>query len=611
MKNNRLPINESGQVFVIILIVLGLIVLNTLLIIGGSVTYLQATNQDIKKNEAINLAEAGIDKAVASLNATAGTYNGEPETTLGDGSYSVSVTSLDASSDLIQSTGYIPNKTHPVATRTIKIQVSKGNGINFSYGVLVGQGGLDLSGGSHINGSVYSNGNIDLSGGGVINGNAWVAGGTQSTADQQSDCTAPNCADYEFGRNSGNSPLDVAQSFQPTATQVINKVSLKLRKVGSPANITVRILGNNGTNPDKNNVLASGTLTASLVTGSYGFIDVTLTTNPTLTAGTTYWVMIDTSNNSTNYWQWSNNTLAGYTSGQPKWSSDWNTGHPTWNNIAGDLGFKTYMGGVITHIAGVGSSDILGSAYANTLSANVNGALRISQQAYYQTVDSNVRVNGQACPNSNCHSGQTDPPPQPLPISDANITDWETQAQVQGTTNGNLNIGQPCTTVLKGYITGNVSIANGCSGNLTINMETPVYIHGNFSMGGGAVLRLKPSYGAQSGVIIVDGTVNLAGGTNVTGSGDPNSLMLVLSTYPSPGGAYAITTGGGNISSVLYANNGWISVSGGGTLYEVVGQRLVITGGGTVNYQSGIPTPQLPAGPSGSFSVIKGTYQLK
>ncbi len=302
-----LKTSQGGYALLIAVVLLSIILASTVLIVGGASLFKQNAKSTVEGNKATNLAEAGIDKAIAALNKSS-SYNGESETELEDGSYSVTVTSVDSSTKKITATGYLPDKTNPQTTRTIELLVSKSGGAVFSYGIQTGEGGLDLQNGATVYGSVYSNGNINLTGGSRITGDAYVATGIQP--DQTVDCTSPNCADYNFGKQNGaNNVYDIAQSFQPSSTASITKVFLKVKKVGWPSDATVRILADNGGSPNKNSVLATGTLSTNRVSTSYGYIDVSLTTNPTLTANTTYWIMVDTSGNNYNYWVWSNDTL--------------------------------------------------------------------------------------------------------------------------------------------------------------------------------------------------------------------------------------------------------------------------------------------------------------
>jgi hypothetical protein len=607
----KINLSENGQTIIFALVVLTVVIVGVLVMISGSFTSKQNSRYSLDSLDASSIAEAGIDKAVATLNKTAGQYNGETETQLGNGSYIVKITPIDANSFQVESTGYVPSVQNYKSKRTVSVRVERGDGMAFAYGVQVGDGGFSMSGGSRINGSVYSNNDINISGGSIITGDAYVAGGTQPTADQLSSCTPPNCLDYLFGKTvSGNTILDLAQSFRPSTTAAINKVAINVKKFGSPPNVTVRILGDNNGKPNKNDVRTSGTLNANLASSQYGFVEIGLlpSASSTLTANNIYWIVIDTSSDSSNYWSWQIDSLSGYTTGSASWSPNWQAnGNPVWNPVSGDLLFKTFMGGKINKIAGIGSSTINGNAYANTLTGDNPSALQIGLDAYYQT-ESSIRVSGQNCSNNtHCHPGSPDLPALPLPVSEANITEWKSFADDVVQT-GDLNIQWPCTTTLekKKYV-GNVTVGGGCS----IQIDTPVWITGNLTLGGGASVKLKTSYGSSSGIIVVDGITSLAGGSTLKGSGSTGSYMMVISTNNNLVSPYAISINGGNSSSILYAPYGAIYLSGGSNLREASAYKVVMDGGAILTYETGVANPFFSSGPSGSFSVVKGTYQSK
>ena len=608
--------NQKGAAFALALIVLTVVLVLAVVLATNSYTYKQNSRYSLNSLEAVNLAEAGIDKAVAALNETGGSYNGEAGTDLGDGEFSVVITNVDQNTKIVESTGYIPNKENPKSSKTAVITVAKGAGLSFNYGIQAGEGGFELSGGTQINGSVYSNGNILMTGGNTITGDVRIAGGTQPSADQETECTQPNCLDYQFGKNiSGENRIDVAQSFRPAQAATINKVALKLKKIGSPSNATVRILGDTSGRPNKNNVLTTGVLNANLVTSEYGFIEVAFATNATLNANTAYWIVVDTSSNNNNYWSWQQDSLGGYTRGGPAWSPNWDTSNPSWTNASGDLSFKTYMGGLATYIRGNGGNTVGGSVYANSLLADNVGALNISKDAYYQYVDSGVRVRGSSCLGNNqyCHPNSTDPLPQPMPVSDANINEWKAAAVAGGTVNGNQTLSWNCNQVWGQFpsrkFVGNVNVTSSCN----IEFLSPIYITGNLTVDGGARVRLANSYGEQSGVIVVDGRVTMSGAGTINGSGHPNSNMLVLSNYvtTAPSNLPAISSGGGTSSSILYALNGNIILSGGADLNQITAKKVILVEGAEITYDTGVTTPFFSSGPSGSFSAVKGSYQLK
>lgn len=617
--------NQNGQMFILATIVLVLVMINVVLVISNSLTLFQNSKYSSGSLTATNLAEAGIDKAVASLNKSGGTYNGESEVKIGAGSFGIVITPKDPSTKIVESTGYIPNKANPKYKKTIRTEISKGDGVAFHYGVQIGEGGLRVDQQSTINGGIYSNGNVFLEQQTIINGDVYVAGGTQPTPDQEFDCSSPGCTeiDYQFGKNiSGENRLDVAQSFKPSQTAVINKVAIKLKKIGSGPhpNLTVKILGNNASNnPDKNNLKALGTLSSVQVTSQYSYIEVALTSTPILSADTYYWIVVDTSSNSTNYWSWSKDTLGGYNcaSNPPcyaKFSPDHNAGNPVWTNISGDLGFKVYMGGVATRIDGSGNggniSKINGVAKANTLNN-----LSILDNAFYQA-QSNITANGQNCSTDpsppKCNPNSEDPPPIPMPISQAQIDKWKDEADNNVITGDITNC--PSTLAFGKYV-GNITLPPLC----TITIESPIWVTGNFYMDQNSKLRLNSSYGLSSGVFIVDGTSTLIQQNKLQGSCQEDkctngSYLMLISEYPSktdPLETAAIYIEQQGNSGVLYANNGKIEVNQQNTFAEITAWKIYLHQQVIVNYDAGLAGSFFSSGPSGSYSILKGSYQSK
>lgn len=591
---------EHGQILVIVLAALGVVLFSVLFIIAGAQVYFQNSSYSVDGEKATALAEAGIDKALNSLNKTGGSYNGETETSLGDGSYSVTITSTDAATKVITSTGYIPSKSKAKTKRTIKITTSRGVGASFVYGVQVGEGGLKLGNSNIVTGTIYSNGSISAGNSNSISGDVWVAGGPQPTPDQQTpDCVEPNCQDFVFGKTA-NGVLDVAQSFQPQTSGVLNKVSLKIKKVDSPPDVTVRILQDSGGKPDKNAVLTSGTLYASLVTTNYpqdGFIDVTFNTSPAVVADTTYWLMIDTSADLQNYWYWQNDLSQGYQRGSPKWSSDWSTGNPTWTAITpGDLAFKTYLGGAPTSVrAGSNKMSVGGEVHANTIEN-----LTIAKDAFYQTIISST-VSGTS------HPGSADPPPKVFPISDANVADWKNQVDKPETTTLGDITSCPATLGPR-KIVGNITLGSGC----TITIKSPIWVTGNLSMDSNNSIKVDQSLGSTSGVIVVDGTITLNSNNHLNGTGVGSSLLMALTTYDSRSNDLAaVKVNSNGNTGVYYASKGIIEPGTSNSFKELTAWKIRLINNSTINYETGLSSTLFTSGPSGSFSLVKGTYQVK
>lgn len=598
---------QSGQVFVLALIVLSVVLMSTLAIITGAVSFWQNSRYTLQSSQATNLAEAGLDKAIASLNAQGGAYSGQGETTLGPGSFEVAVTTLQNGAKSIESFGYVPSKAQAKSKKRVKATVAKGLGAAFYYGIQVGEGGLIMAENSQVTGvnntagSVYSNGNIEMQNNSEITGDVYVAGGIQPVADQQSLCLA-SCTDFTFGTNvNGQDVLDVAQSFKPTTSSVLNKVKLKLKKFGSPPDLVVRILADSSGKPDKNNVLSSGTLLASTVTGSYGLVEVIFTSPASLNADTSYWILVDTSSSQTNYWAWSADSLQGYNRGFSSWSTHWVANNAIWTTTTVDLDFETYMGGVPTYINGSNGVDIGGSAYANTLYN-----LTIGGGAYYQMAE-NIQA-------GSTHPGSIDPVAQPMPLSDSNLTQWKNTASSLATYSGDITT---CPSSLApGKYIGSISLPSGC----TVTVGSPIWIAQNGSSGGNLTfsnnntLRLDPSYEDSSGVIIADNFITFGNGNKLLGSGTLGSYLIIVSEFNSrddPQGRDAISLNNSDNSGIIYSNLGSILVSNNNNLTEITGWKLRLMNNVVVEYDQGLANSFFSSGPSGAYSLVKGTYQLR
>lgn len=598
--------DQKGQMLILVLVALGVVLFSMLFIIGGAQVYFQNSQYLYHAEAATAIAEAGVDKAIASLNKTAGSYNGEGETVLGDGSYSVKITSTDAAIKLIEATGYLPSKAKARSKRTIKISVSRGVGAAFNYGIQVGEGGLELGNSNLVKGSIYSNGSIIAGNSNTITGSAFVAGGAQPTSDQQTDCSGgSNCQDYKFGKTeAGQNRLDVAQSFKPILNEVLNKVSLKIKKFGIPSDVTVRILGDSSDKPNKNAVLATGTLYSNLVSVNYppdsSWIDVSFSTLPVLTADTIYWLMISTISDNNNYWIWQNDLAQSYSRGLPKWSQDWKIGNPTWAAISGDLSFKTYMGGAPNVFRGGpaqggNKTTVNGDVYANTIEN-----LQIDKDAYYQTIV-NTTVSGTS------HSGSADQPPKVFPISDANAADWKAQVdKPELTQTGDIT---SCVSTLgPAKIVGNVNLNSGCN----VIVKTPIWITGDLTLNSNNILTLDSGYGETSGVIIVSGKVTLNTNNHLKGTGVGNSLLMVLTEYDSrTNGLDAIAVNSNGNTGVYYASTGIVNPGTGNSFKALTAWKIKLINSSTIDYETGLSSTLFTSGPSGAYSLVKGTYQIK
>ncbi len=164
---------------------------------------------EVNQEKALQLAEAGINRALYELNQNAA-WSGVGETFLGEGSYEVTI-SNQGNSRLVESTGYIPSKTSARISRTISVIISDSPGADsFRYGAQSGTGGITLNSDSIINGNAFSNGNITCAAGARITGDAIAVGNVlplscvQGTSQQGASPRPMPDFDYWYWVNASN-----------------------------------------------------------------------------------------------------------------------------------------------------------------------------------------------------------------------------------------------------------------------------------------------------------------------------------------------------------------------------------------------------------------------
>ncbi len=468
-------------------------------------------------------------------------------------------------------------------TRFSKSIFSLGEGMSINYGLQVGDGGLTMSGSPTIVGNVTSNGSIVGSGVSTITGSAIASTASVQTTDQSNGSGTP-AVNITFGN--ANASQDFAQSFTVSTSTAVARVMVYMRKTGTPSNITARITTSSSNKPT-NITLMSGTLSASQVTTSYGWVPVIFTSNVSLTPGTTYWLVFDVPSNSTTntYIMGVSNTNT-YTSGSVmlgRYSSASSWVASSANN---DAFFQVYLGGV-SSISGV---VVNGNASAYT----VNNS----------TVSGTLSCQSGTGNNKACNTASSTPTPTAFPFSESNITEWKADATAGGIYNGNLtldNVDATSTGALK--INGNLTITNAAR----MTISGTLYVTGNLSIQGDTDFVIDSSVGSNSVVVVVDGTVNIGNAATVSGSGSPGSYVVLISTSSCgglttcSGSVPAVTLEGAAGAVVLLAPNGQVLFRGSASAKAVVSYKMSLEGATTLNYESGLADIEFNSGPSGSW----------
>ena len=583
--------SESGQMMLMVIVILTAISL----MLGSLLMYTAAqvisSRNAVYKEQGLNIADAAIEKAIWNLNQNFG-YAGETNTSFGGGAFDVGVTVIDSHTKQIMATSYVPSKEKPSVTRTVSAQASiSSNIVAFNYGVQSGNGGFLMSGSqTKVNGNVYSNGNIVST---IITGSAVAANLPEVVTDQENSSPSTPAYDISFGQSTGTQ--DFAQSFKISQSYSFNNIELYIKKTGSPSDETVRILYDNSGSPGDPVLGLNGMLDASKVTSNYGWVTVSLPVSPVLTAGQTYWMVIDGTSNASKYYTIGAND-DGYANGVSKigkYGGTWNSNSP----LNADAYFKIYLGGETSSITG-GTIGIAGDdvAWAHTVnSATVSGTI------YCKVGTGN---------NKSCDTSSADPDPQALPLSDGNIQDFKSEALVGGTIEGDVSILSD-TIIGPVKINGNLSIGGGSE----LKMTGTIWVTGNITLSGGAIVRLDSSYGSNDGAIISDGYNTLTGGSEFYGSGEQNSYPFFITTSSCPddencASKNAISFGGGSGTVGLVAQNGTISITGGSALKAVTAKTISMSGGAELFYDSGLVNSSFSSGPGGGFGFVQGTYLI-
>ena len=584
--------SQNSQTGAAMLIAVIFLIFISLAVIAGlvlpSVREYKVASESVNSQKSYFLAESGVEDAMYRI------LNGKPisssETiTLGSNSATTTITSSGNQKEII-SLGNVLN-----FERQVDLLLTAGTGVSFNYGIQVGQGGIDLQGSSGVNGNVYANGPITGTSSSFISGTAISANSPALVADQSNGSGTPSY-DVIFGNASATQ--DIAQSFQVVTSSPLNKVSFYIKKVGTPSDATIKIVNDSSGSPGTT-VIASGTLSSSSITTSYGWIDFSFNTNPLLNTGTTYWLVVDASTSSSKYYTLGA-TNGGYANGLGKIGQQGGT----WNNTTPsglDYYFKIYLGGVTGLIAGSSGSQWnqmrVGTSGTGTAQAHTVNYTQAPGLIYCQSGTGN---------NKSCTS-QTDPAYIAYPVSDANITKWQNDALVGGIYSGTYNTpGYGQESLGPKEITGDLNV----TGSNTLYITGTLWVKGNVTVSGAAKIVLDASYGNSSGVIVANGWLDLEGSGQLNGDGQSGSYILFTTTSVCDSSFCshnAIDISGAAGSVVLNAQNGTISFSGSASAKEAVGYKLVLTGATTVNYQSGLANTNFSSGPTGGWNI--GSWQ--
>lgn len=257
-------------------------------------------------------------------------------------------------------------------------------------------------------------------------------------------------------------------------------------------------------------------------------------------------------------------------------------------------------------ISGVNIDD---SAHANRIENS-----RIDDDAFFQSIH-NTTVGGTS------HPGSPNLPPLDLPITDATIDSWQSEAQAGGVHTS------PCPYRIGG--TTNISLGNrkiSCDliieSSSRVTLTGPLWVRGNLTLGDAAIIRVSPTLQGRSVPIIADNPtdrlnssrITVGGSAGAFGAGDDSFVILVSRNTSSRDGGTTVAInlrgGGPERALVLYTRYGRVSIGGSAHMSAVAAHRVEIAGAAVVEYDSGLANMLFSSGPGGGFVIrsFRETY---
>ncbi len=270
-------------------------------------------------------------------------------------------------------------------------------------------------------------------------------------------------------------------------------------------------------------------------------------------------------------------------------------------------------------IVGSGGPSITGSAISapngnslgkiDGINVGVSGGIAWAHEVVNSVIDGSLYCKVGSGNNKSCDTSRTDPATQPMPISENNINEWKNVAETGGVANGNQVYDEDDTVSIGPIkIVGDLTV----TGNAVLTLLDTVWVTGKITISQNGQIKLGTNYGANSGVIISDGKIEVSAGASMSGSGTAGSYITAVTTSACPDDAncgnnnsnYAIKASGNTNTVILNAQNGSLYFTGGAVAKQITANKIILDGGSDIEYETGIANMEFSSGPSGSWNLI-------
>ena len=205
----------------------------------------------------------------------------------------------------------------------------------------------------------------------------------------------------------------------------------------------------------------------------------------------------------------------------------------------------------------------------------------------------------------NCTAGQiidggTDEiQPKDFSITEDMVQDWKNEAESGGIINGDLII-EENTSLGPVKIEGNLLVQNA-----VLTITGTIWVTGTFDTGTNVEVRLdESSYGDLSGVLVIDGSVQIRNNVILKGTSSPISYLLIMSNDSSLSEkSPAINVSNNAVGCILFAPNGLLKINNNVELTEATAYQLLLENNVIISYEIGLENLEFTSGPGASWEV--------
>ncbi len=583
--------------FVLILTFISVLISSSMLFIASK--NIERVKDETKAIKSYYAAESGLEDTIYRIKSGKN-YSSSSNFSLDGAEVNIVVSEGNGSTTVSASSDYqnaVKNLSSKIKTLSTKV--------NFSYGALIGEGGIEMGENAKIKGDVYSNGNIKGSNGATIEGDVFISGSPNSNITAQSVvCNTDN----KFGRDYPF--LDYAQSFKVDSNSVLSKVSIYIKKIDNPKDLRIRIVKDDNGRPGYDQ-LTYKDINVNFIDYNYKWLDVVFPQKVELMRDNVYWIVFDALEVDKNngYWVVCSDSNGGYTDGVSMYGLTWYW-IDGWYSSIGDVNFKVYTQSEGSELS---NTIVLSDARANTI---LNS--KICGDAYYQNIDQSSYdfLNSPTSPpcdqpltNGSTYPNAPNPMPIAMPISEDTFLQWKTDAQNIQVINGDYAIDSD-QFLGPVFINGNLLLN---SNNKTLTVTGTIYVNGNIEVDNGSAIKCASSYGSNSCIVVANGWIHIQNNASFFGSGTQGSYLFLASRSACNGSlSQVVCTHHGsaidlhnNVQGVIfYADRGIVNLHNGVVANQVSAYKLNMGNDAVIIYDHSLKNIQLSFSSSTDLDII-------